>query len=77
MDGLRSLLAKTDCVLASIPRREIKSTGEGGALRHRETDRQTGEKGLRGFWPLTPVGGKKKLTRKESSTFQFLEEVKL
>lgn len=40
-------------------------------------ERQTGEKGLRGFRLLAPVGGKKKLTRKESSTFQFLEEVEL
>lgn len=40
-------------------------------------ERQTGEKGLRGFWLLAPVGGKKKLTRKEGPTFQFLEEVEL
>jgi hypothetical protein len=45
-----------------------------GALR---PERQTGEKGLRGFWLLAPVGGKEKLTRKEGSTFQFSEEVKL
>lgn len=29
-----------------------------------ETRRDTGEKGLRGFWLLAPVGGKMKLTRR-------------
>lgn len=42
-----------------------------------ETRRDTGEKGLRGFWLQAPVGGKTKLTRKEGSTLQFLEEIKL
>lgn len=59
----------SDCVLASIPWRKSRGEGRGDS----ETDRR--EEGLRGFWLLAPVGGKKKLTRKEDSTFQFLEEV--
>lgn len=49
----------SDCVLASIPWRKSRGEGRGDS----ETDRR--EEGLRGFWLLAPVGGKKKLTRKE------------
>lgn len=64
----------SDCVLASISWREKEQKRRGRGTETRETDRREGAQRL---WLLAPVGGKEKLTRKEGSTFQFSEEVKL